>query len=589
MRKAQNWTFTGLIFAVAGIATGILFLLPAFLHAAGPTTAPTTQPSVIVASQAPWTRDDAAHLLRRAGFGGTPEQIDKLQAMGREAAVDYLLTAQTPAGTQPVFAKMDLPEFAPTPVTPPDADTINALAQQQAARKAAKLAAQSPQTQPTQSASTPTTAPAAATPTVLTKQQLSQLARKNDRGDLQNLRAWWVDRMIRTDRPLEEKMTLLWHGLFTSGEKEVRIAPFMEQEIALYHRESLGNYKQLTNDVVHSPAMLVYLNNDKNIAGNPNENLARELMELFTMGEGKGYTEADIKEVARALTGLAPAGRKQAEQANDTTVTLRPKQHDSGMKTIFGQTGNFGPDDVVTLIFSRPEPSRHLALKLWQFYAYPDPTDADLAPVVAALEQSNYELKPALRAIFTSAAFYGDKAKFALIKSPAELMVEEVRELGVTPSGQQDAFIQQRLKAMDQELLQPPNVRGWVGGDNWITAATLYSRYNTCTAVVNGALPGGGKNRKKQALIDSTLDSVQGAGAVTPSKLFPSLGGAPTPDQVVDAAIDRFLQRPLATEKRDALLEVVGHEPLHLGQEPSDTRIRQMICLLLSTPEYQVH
>ena len=587
MRETQNWPFTGLRFAAAGIVTGISLLLPASVLAAVPATAPTTDSPAIIANDNAWSRDDAAHLLRRAGFGGTPAQIDAIQAMGRDAAVDYLLTGQAPGGTQPVFAKTDLPAFVPSP--PMDADAIKAQEQLQAARKAAKLAAQTPQTQPAQVATTQTAAPATTQPELALKKQLQKVNRQNDRGDLQRLRAWWVDRMIRTDSPLEEKMTLFWHGLFTSGEKEVKTAAFMEQEIDLFHREALGNYKKLTDDAVHSPAMLKYLNNDKNVAGNPNENLARELMELFTMGEGQGYTEADIKQVARALTGLAPAGKKRAATANDAAVTLRDRSHDSGTKTIFGKSGNFGPDDVVNLIFSRPEPARHLARKLWEFYAYPDPSDADLTPVVTALEQGNYELKPALRALFTSPAFYGEKAKFALIKSPAELMVEEVRELGTAPNQEQDTFIQLQLKGMDQELLQPPNVRGWVGGDNWITAATLFTRYNACSAVVNGAFKRGGKARKTKVMIDAALDSTAGDGAVTPSKLFPSLGNTPVPEKVVDAAIDRFLQRPLATDKRDALLDVIGHEPLRMGDAASDTRVRQMICLLLSTPEYQVH
>ncbi len=586
MRKTRKWRFNGLHFVAVGIVTGISLLLPALVLAAVPATAPTADSPAIIASENAWSSDDAAHLLRRAGFGGTPAQIDALHEMGRDAAVDYLLTGQTPAGTQTVFAKTDLPEFVPSP--PMDAVAIKAQEQLQAARKAAKLAAQTPQTQPAQVATTQVSAPATTQPNLALKKQLQKANRQNDRGDLQRLRTWWVDRMIRTDSPLEEKMTLFWHGLFTSGEKEVRSAAFMEQEIDLFHRQALGNYKKLTDDVVHAPAMLRYLNNEQNVAGKPNENLARELMELFTMGEGQGYTEADIKEVARALTGLAPAGGKGAAAANDTAVALRPKAHDSGMKTIFGKSGNFGPDDVVNLIFSRPEPARHLARKLWEFYAYPDPSDADLAPVVTALEQNNYELKPALRALFTSPAFYGEKAKFALIKSPAELMVEEVRELGITPSQEQDTYIQLQLKGMDQELLQPPNVRGWVGGDNWITAATLFTRYNACSAVVNGAFKRGGKVRKTK-VIDVVYDSTATAGAVTPAKLFASLGDTPVPDKVVDAAIDRFLQRPLAADKRDALLDVIGREPLHMGDAASDTRVRQMICLLLSTPEYQVH
>ena len=124
--------------------------------------------------------------------------------------------------------------------------------------------------------------------------------------EIMKLRGWWIDRMIRTDRPLEEKMSLFWHGLFTSGIRECKVPRWMIEQNELFHKQAIGNYERLTFQVIHGSAMLKYLNNDENIKGHPNENLAREMMELFTMGEGNGYTEADIGQVARALTGLTP-------------------------------------------------------------------------------------------------------------------------------------------------------------------------------------------------------------------------------------------------------------------------------------------
>src|SRR6266850_1921178 len=215
-----------------------------------------------------WSHDDAAHLLRRAGFGGTPQQIDKIHAMGKFAAVDYLLKTgpTTRPTTQPVFAAVNLPAFEMDKL--PD------------------------------------------------DKQAAQMQR---RMEVQKLRAWWLDRMCRTDRPLEEKMTLFWHGLFCSGFMEVKEPSFMLQQNDLFHREAIGNYKRLAHEIIHDPAMLKYLNADQNIKGKPNENLARELMELFTMGEGNGYTEKDIAEVARALTGLAVGPRG---------AVFRPFRHD---------------------------------------------------------------------------------------------------------------------------------------------------------------------------------------------------------------------------------------------------------------------
>jgi len=457
-----------------------------------------------------WSHDDAAHLLRRAGFGGTPEQIDRLHAMGKKDAVEFLLAGPTSKPTtQPVFAKTDLPgfEFSKEPDDKKE-------------------------------------------------------AQKSKRQDLQRLRVWWLDRMCRTDRPLEEKMTLFWHGLFCSGFMEVKEADFMYQQNALFRKEAVGNYKRLAHEIVHDPAMLRYLNADQNIRGKPNENLARELMELFTMGEGQGYTENDIKEVARSLTGLAVTPRGS---------TFRPFRHDPDRKTIFGRTGNFAPDDVVDLIFDQPQPANYLARRLWIFFAATEPSDADILPVARALRLTNYDLKPALRAIFLNPGFYSDKVKFSLIRSPAELIASTVRQLDFQPGQQAQRLLTESLTRMGQELFQPPNVRGWPGGEHWITSATLYTRYNICSILASG--PPGGRR-----------EALNGA---SPEKLFSKLPNNPSALDIVDAAVARFLQRPLPEAKKAALLEALGNGPIRLGSR-DDRRVMQMIALLMSTPEYQM-
>ena len=567
-------------------------------------------PAAPAAAPASWSREDAAHLLRRAAFGGTPRQIDRLHAMGRDAAVEYLLTGQPPGGTEPAFAPVTLEDFKPSEDAV--ADRREALKDLTPAERQALIKArgQAEAGQP----------PPELTPELRRKlQQAKRTAQMNGRQDIQRLRAWWVDRMLRTDRPLEEKMTLFWHGLFTSGVREVKVPLFMVNQNALLHRHALGNYRKLTHAIVHDPAMLKYLDNDRNVVGKPNENLGRELLELFTMGEGSGYTEKDIAEVARALTGLAPTPGGVA--------LVRPKGHDRGEKTIFGKAGNFGPDDVMDLIFDRPEPSRHLARRLWEFFAYPEPSDEELKPVADTLKRSGYELKPALRALFTSPAFYGEKARFALIKSPAELAVSTMRLLERRAEEMDVRAIERSLRAMDQELLQPPNVRGWVGGDNWITAATLYTRYNIATAMVNGGLPAAvmgrmqkdgkpqagakppgekpqdakpqdakpqaaepdpRKLRHKMLERRREADGKTGGAGIEPAKLFASLGESPPAAQLVDAAVERFLQRGLHAGKRQALVEVLADAPIRWGDADSDQRVRQMLGLLLSTPEYQV-
>ncbi|HEV8292486.1 MAG TPA: DUF1800 domain-containing protein [Tepidisphaeraceae bacterium] len=478
---------------IASLAAGLILLLSLRLSAATDT----------------WSHDDAAHLLRRAGFGGTPEQIDRIHAMGKVAAVEYLLNGPTSKPTtQPVFARIDLPAFE--------------FSKEPDDKKAAQM----------------------------TKRQ-----------DMQRVRAWWLERMCRTDKPLEEKMTLFWHGLFCSGFMEVREPEFMLQQNELFRKEAVGNYKRLAHQIVHDPAMLRYLNADQNIRGKPNENLARELMELFTMGEGNGYTETDIKEVARSLTGLA---------VNPKGSTFRPFRHDPDRKTIFGRTGNYGPDDVVDLIFDQPQPANYLARRLWVFFASPEPSDADLLPIARALRLTNYDLKPALRALFLNPNFYSDKVKFSLIRSPAELVAGTVRQLDMQLGQQAQRFMTESLNRMGQELFQPPNVRGWPGGEHWITSATLYTRYNICSMLVNG--PGG----KREALNGTSTE-----------KLFAKLPREAAPLDVVDSAVARFLQRPLPEAKKAALVEALGTGPVRFGTR-DDRRVLQMVSLLMSTPEYQM-
>ncbi len=631
-------------------ATGTLRLLgcaAAILSVARPTMAagPQVPASTSVQVATAWSRDDAAHLLRRAGFGGTPEQIDALHALGREAAVEHLLTGKLPEGAQLVFAKADLKAYVPVPVT-----------EQNPEKQREQMRDLSAQAQKAGKDSD------AARKLDATRRSLQQQQQRNERQEIDHLRLWWVERMLRTDRPLEEKMTLFWHNLFTSGYREVKSSKMLVEQNALFHDQALGNYRKLTQSIVHDGAMLRYLNNDQNVKGKPNENLARELMELFTLGEGSGYTEQDIKEVARALTGLAPGGRigPMGGRGYGGPVAMRPFMHDDGEKTIFGKTGKFGPDDVIELLFAKPEPSRYLAKRLWTAFVSADPSDADLAPVVKAIQDSNYEVTPALRLIFNSPAFYGEPARFAMIKSPAEVAVGTMRLLGRdAPTEPQVVFVMRQMVAMDQELLQPPNVRGWVGGDNWITAATLFTRYNTATMMVIGgaagqqrrqfgggqptpeqmktmmeqraARTGGGPTTRpagaagpgvaagdgnadpqmaerrrmfaermkgiddpkmREQMMQQYAGRLGGAGQqlapVDADKLFTKLAASPSREQIVDAALGRFLQRPLHPDKRQALIDVLGDEPIKIGTPDSDNRIRQMISLVFSTPEYQV-
>ena len=543
-------------------------------------------PAVSLAADTNWSRDDAAHLLRRAGFGGTPVEIDRLFALGREGAVDYLITGKLPSGVETPFAHVELAPFV--------SENVNVRVQG---------------------------------PAVLY--------------EVEKARAWTIDRMVRSDRPLEEKMTLFWHGLFTSGLREVRNPKWIFDQDALLRHEAIGNYKRLTHAIVHDAAMLKYLNNDENLKGRPNENLARELMELFTMGEGNGYTEKDIPEVARALTGetIRFGGKSSFEE----------RRHDDGPKTIFGKTGNYKADDVVDLIFDRPEPATYLAKRLWTFFGTAEASEQEIAKVADALRKSNWELAPALRTMFTSPEFYGDKAKFTRIKSPVELEAMTLRLLEEPAHPRILSAAAFMLRQTGEEMFQPPNVKGWPGGERWITSTAIFLRYNIASAMANGTMginvgrggrfagaPGGKFVRpgaatqpatrpsdpavearlaaakasrdqiakdprfaRIQALREEQAKKVQEEIAkipplppadelVIPAKIFAQLGKDPTAAQLVDAAVSRFIQQPLAADKKATLVQSLGTEPLKLGEPQSDRRIRQMLGVLMSTSEYQV-
>ena len=258
----------------------------------------------------------------------------------------------------------------------------------------------------------------------------------------------------------------------------------------------------------------------------------------------------------------------------------------------------------------------------------PDPDTKDVDRVAAVLKANNFELKPALKALFTSDSFYSEAAKFSLIKSPMEIMIETVRSLGSPVAQPQALAIANNARQMGQALFQPPNVRGWQGGEHWITSATLFMRYNTvCNAVDGSFVVPQGKNdkgdkiarlmrqRRKQEqakLSNGAAVPTDAAPAETMAKddapttepsapapiklppnalatLFPSLANGASAAQLVDAAVDRFLQRPLHPVKRDALVKVLGDAPLKFGDRKDEQKVRDMLGLLMSTPEYQVH
>lgn len=282
----------------------------------------------------------------------------------------------------------------------------------------------------------------------------------------EELKAWWLAEMATTPGPLGERMVLFWHGHFTSSLRKVKSPALMAQQNQLLRRHALGNVRELLTDMLHDPALLLYLDNQQNRRQAPNENLARELFELFTLGEGH-YTEADIKEGARALTGYG-ARRGTGE------FVFRRRQHDPGDKTIFGHTGPWDGDDLVDLLLDHPRTAIFLTEKLWMAFVSDTPDPTEVARLAGVLRNGGWEIRPWVRALLNSPSFRETSNRGRMPKSPVVLVVGTLRSLQLPPP--EGEVLARVCRDLGQDVLDPPNVRGWPGGERWITSSTLLGR-----------------------------------------------------------------------------------------------------------------
>jgi uncharacterized protein (DUF1800 family) len=282
--------------------------------------------------------------------------------------------------------------------------------------------------------------------------------------------------MAQTTRPLEEKMTLFWHGLLTSGLDKAGAAQLFTQN-QLYRSLALGNFDDLLKAVSKDPAMMVYLDTETNRKGKPNENYARELMELFTTGIGH-YSEDDVRESARAFTGWTLPGGKQLRYA--TSSLFVPRLHDAGLKTFMGKTGNFTGDDIVEMLVPLRATAVRLSTRLFSFFAYPNPEPVIVNHLADTFQKAHYNVGALVREIFTMDAFYSDKAYRSLVKTPAELVAQTLKATGANAKTYIAAAV--AMAPMGQVLFYPPNVAGWPGGSSWINSSTLLTRINFVNA-----------------------------------------------------------------------------------------------------------
>jgi hypothetical protein len=296
--------------------------------------------------------------------------------------------------------------------------------------------------------------------------------------DEAGLRGWWLYAMLNSGHPLRERMTLFWHNHFATSIAKVRGTEAMYAQNQTLRRHALGNFRSMLADVSRDPAMLVWLDSNRNVKGQANENYAREVMELFTLGTGR-YTESDIREAARAFTGWHTDGEK---------FTFAPRFHDDRQKKFLGQAGNWDGTDIQRIILSQPSAALFLVRKLYAclIAESPSPPDSLLEPLAERFWQSDYDIGDLVGTMLRSGHFFSEYAYRRRIKSPVEHVLGVVR--AVKPNAAPRELVQP-LEAMGQSLFAPPNVKGWPGGRAWLNSATVLARQNFAQAMTAGPTP----------------------------------------------------------------------------------------------------
>jgi uncharacterized protein (DUF1800 family) len=483
-----------------------------------------------------WNFRTAAHLWNRAGFGGTPAEIEKLAKLSPAEAVDWFVHYEKIADTcgDPEWAHPD-PERA------------------EKAAEARKLPEEE-------------------------RRKVFQQLQRNQRERILELRGWWLNRMAKGPRPLQEKMVLFWHGHFATSFEKVQDAYMMWRQNELFRRLATADWLRLLIETAKDPAMLIWLDQAQSRKQHPNENFAREVMELFALGEGH-YTEKDITEGARALTGWS------CERITEKFVE-RPIWHDEGEKTIFGKTGNFDGEDFLELIVQQPQAARFITAKLWRFFAGTDPADTLVTELAKTFRAANNQFKPVLRQMFLAEEFYAPSVVRNQVKSPVQWLVGSARllERELPPPMISSGLI----RNLGQDLFAPPNVKGWDGGLSWITTNNLLARYNQAAMLVQGdpSMLAGLRRPGKQGgvMMEEAERRVRdlrlnGADA---TRLFTEAERADY--QALAAALQkRLLQDKLRPAHEQALLDFLKQQ-----EELAAPQILSAIRMVMSTPEYQL-
>ena len=564
-------------------------------------------------SESEWTRERAAHLLERTGFGATPEEINQFSKLTPSQAVRRLVRYQGISNPQPAFEHSGAFDPGLDPFSP-SRPAATELARDTGQALGVKVKPDG-------------------------NRRMQQVADRYlywlraSKLESQRVAYWWANRMLTTRRPLEEKMTLFWHGHFATGEEKVRDYRKMLKQNELFRAKATGNFRDLLIGVAQDPAMLAYLDAAVNVKGAPNENFAREIMELFTMGVGN-YTEEDIREAARAFTGWNYHG---------LNFVVNPSQHDADAKTVLGRKGKFDGVQVIDIILAQSVTAEFVATKLYRYFVRDEVSPELRSKLGKLLRDSRYEIAPFLEVLFNSRDFYSDPSVATHIKSPVELVISTYRKMGLKEVPGIPDF-NELTDSMGQKLMFPPNVAGWASGKSWITPGLLLVRGNfvydavfpPIDFVANDRIPGSqyqiisvaeqlamgkdvttatkpdGKELSSMSMqadrdedFNTRLASYHAwRKAIEKVKPIPRAtaqldiagmvraAGCKTTQEAVDHLLTRFLSTPVNAELRkkiaDVLASDLGTTDLTAADSYMEDALRNALHVILSLPDYQL-
>jgi uncharacterized protein (DUF1800 family) len=461
------------------------------------------------------------------GFGGSPEEIESLASRGREGAVDHLINYQSISNAEMEALLAESFDFSDL--------------------------------------------------------------RDNQRFNQGELRRWWFTRMVYTRRHFEEKMTLFWHNHFATALSKVQdVFMFLQNQTLRAH--ALDRFDTLLLKVSQDPAMLIWLDNITNVLGRPNENFAREINELFTTGINDvvtgeaNYTEDDVKAIAAAFTGWKFRNNRRGEGGFSVEFFIQANQHDNTAKTIFGQTANFGGEDVITILAERAATARFLTKKLFEFFVYPlkdNSADKNTIEKFARVYlDSDHSIKELVRAIFTSDEFFSARARFALIKNPVEYVVGAIRMLGGkynpgAPGRGSSNALAAASRQIGMDVFNPPDVAGWDLNLGFVSTATMLERFNFANGFLTNRRT---ENPGVHVTNDQLMKYTKSSSKKTVKKFLSTLG----PLKVSGSTV-KMLKAYLETNDQGNRVE------WSVNDATVDKKIRGLVHQIMSLPEFQLN